>query len=111
MACASSAEVNWALAGLGFGLTMIESRCFSSFNRKVLANLYCAAWSKMVSSVLCLNLGNIHLPLSYKKQAGLEIVGLSCQCSVGPFRRQWAEGTGSLHNAKRTLYYKYSALE
>ena len=25
---------------------------------------------------------NIHLPLSDKKQAGLEIVGLSCQCSV-----------------------------
>jgi hypothetical protein len=27
--------------------------------------------------VLCLNLGNIHLPLSDKKQAGMEIVGFS----------------------------------
>src|SRR5215471_7522741 len=104
MACASSAEVNWALAGLGFGLTMIESPCFSSFNRKVQTNVSCASWSELSALVLCLNLGNIHLPLSDKKQAGLEIVGLSCQCSVGPFRRQWAEGTGSFHNAKRTLY-------
>jgi hypothetical protein len=32
--------------------------------------------------VLCLKLGNINLPLSDKKQAGVEIVGLSCQCSV-----------------------------
>src|SRR5262245_45670116 len=32
--------------------------------------------------VLCLNLGNIHLPLSDKKQAGFETVGFSCQCSV-----------------------------
>jgi hypothetical protein len=32
--------------------------------------------------VLCLNLGNIHLPLPDKKQAGFEIVGRSCQCSV-----------------------------
>jgi hypothetical protein len=32
--------------------------------------------------VLYRNLGNIHLPLSDKKQACLEIVRLSCQCSV-----------------------------
>jgi hypothetical protein len=38
--------------------------------------------SRRAVLVSCLNLGNIHLPLSDKKQAGLEIVGLSCQCSV-----------------------------
>jgi hypothetical protein len=32
--------------------------------------------------VLFLNLGNIHLPLSDKKQAGFKMVGLSCQCLV-----------------------------
>jgi hypothetical protein len=36
--------------------------------------------SRRAVLVLCLNLGrNIHLSLSKKKQAGLEIVGLSCQ--------------------------------
>src|SRR5262249_38130925 len=35
--------------------------------------------SRTAVLVLCLNLGNIHLPLSAKKQMGLEIVGLSCQ--------------------------------
>src|SRR5215813_2931210 len=38
--------------------------------------------SRTTVLVLCLNLGNIHLPISAKKQAEIEIVGLSCQCSV-----------------------------
>ena len=39
MACASSAEVNWALAGAGFGLTIDQVSLLSAFNRKVQTNV------------------------------------------------------------------------